>query len=63
MSYEVRTYKTQSDYDNYNGVTAIDGITSKHDALQEGRLWLTDHEVVKVQSDDREFIELLHATR
>lgn len=60
--YEVRAYKTQSDFDDCHATSVIDGITRKRDALREGRAWLTDHAVVKAQSDDREFIEILTTT-
>lgn len=60
--YEVRAYKTQSDFDDCRATNVIDGITSKRDALREGKAWLKDHSIVKVQSDDREFIQVLTAT-
>lgn len=59
MTYEVRAYKTQKDYDEYHAGTIIEGITRKRDALREAKKWLSDHEVVKVQSYDCEFIEVL----
>lgn len=60
--YEVRAYKTQSDFNDCRAANVIDGIIRKRDALREGKMWLSDHAVVKVQSDDREFIEILTTT-
>ena len=57
--YEIRIYTTQSDYDNRRPVHILEGLETKEGALDEGRMWLSDHEIVKVQSDDREFIEVL----
>lgn len=57
--YEVRAYATQQDFDNVNATVILDGFSRKRDALNEGKLWLTDHKLVKVQSDDREYIEIL----
>lgn len=57
--YEIKAYKTQKDYDNLDAHVVIDGISRKREALREGKLWLSDHEIVKVQSYDREYIELL----
>jgi hypothetical protein len=63
MRYEVRAYKTRNDFDSFLPTVIIDDLYSEEDALHEGRLWLSDHEIVKVQSDDREFIQVMSATR
>jgi hypothetical protein len=57
--YEVRAYKTQEDYRNYTASVILDGLETEQGALDEGECWLSDHEVVKVQSSDREFIQVL----
>lgn len=59
MHYDVKIYKTQEDYDNYNRTHYIDGFTSAKGAIREGKLWLVDHEVVVVLSSDDEFIQVL----
>lgn len=51
MAYEVRIYKTQADYDNRQPTQILDGLVTQDGALEEGRMWLSDHEVVKVQSE------------
>jgi hypothetical protein len=62
MTYDVSAYKTKRDYDSYVSHVVIDGITNKKDALREGRFWQHDHEVVKVQSSDREYIAIFDKT-
>ena len=59
MDYEVRAYKTRTNYDERRAAVILDGLVTQDGALDEGRMWLSDHEVVKVQSDDGEFIQVL----
>lgn len=58
LTYDVHIYGTQEDYDNRRPTKVIDGFTTKQHAMDEGQLWLTDHKIVKIQSADREFIEI-----
>ena len=60
-TYEVRVYKDEASYLNstVNEIALIDGITNKRNALKEGKLWLDEFPIVKVQSSDRAFIEVL----
>ena len=60
-TYEVRVYKDEATYLNSSAgeIPLIDGITNKRDALKEGKLWLEEFPIVKVQSSNREFIEVL----
>lgn len=57
--YEIRIYATRQDFYNYNATSILDGLQAWRGALKEARRWLSDNEVVKVQSDDREFIQVL----
>ena len=61
ITYEIVVYDTEVDYFNRNGIIADEGITDKELALKTGKELLEWYEVVKVQSNDREFIELLTA--
>lgn len=61
ITYEIVVYDTKVDYFNRNGVIADEGIMDKESALKTGKELLEWYEVVKVQSNDREFIELLTA--
>ena len=59
VTYDVYGYSTSSDWDGRNFTILDDGITSKSEALNIGRDFLDEYVVVKVQSSDREEIELL----
>ncbi len=58
ITYEIVVYETKVDYFNRQGVIADDGIENKSEALKTGKELTEWYEVVKVQSNDREFIEL-----
>jgi len=59
-TYEVICYSDSDDFEFSRGkIPIIDGITNKRVARKEGRLWLAEFPIVKVQSSDREFIEIL----
>lgn len=58
--YDISVYETQQDYDEYNGEIVFDNISTKRDAMRIGKNELSKgYAIVKVQSDDREYIELL----
>lgn len=59
MTYEVQGYKSQEDYDKYIYDQIDRDLINKKDALKIGKEFLKDYPIVKVQSSDREFIELL----
>jgi hypothetical protein len=61
ITFDVHAYKTERDYLRCQPTTIIDGIVGCDDANKEARKWLSDHAVVKVQSSDRETIEVLRA--
>ncbi len=58
-TYEVIGYKTQADFDNRVQGMSEEGITVKREALKLGKRYLNEYVVVKVQSNDREFIKVL----
>ena len=60
-TYEVLVYDSEDDFNRSPLATIpqIDGMTRKREALREGRLWLAEFPIVKVQSSDREFIQVL----
>lgn len=58
ITYEIVVYETKVDYFNRQGVIADEGIKNKSEALKTGKELTEWYEVVKVQSNDREFIEL-----
>lgn len=60
MFYEILVYESEDDFAfNRSRLPQIDGIARKRDALREGKLWLAEFPIVKVQSSDREFISIL----
>lgn len=48
-----------NDYINHNPIILDEGLENKTEALSIGTDFLKSHVLVKVQSDDREFIEIL----
>ncbi len=60
MTYDVYGYKTQEDFDNRDYVVVDEGLTRRKDAMKIGKDSLNEYAVIKVQSDDREFIEILN---
>lgn len=58
-TYEVIGYANQRDYDNRIRGASEQGITVKREAMKLGRRFLNEYHVVKVQSNDREFIAIL----
>lgn len=58
-TYEILVYQTSSDYEGRNFNEAETGITNKKTAIKIGKSYLDDNYQVKVQSNDREFIQLL----
>lgn len=59
MYYNVKIYDSLENYDNYKIDHYFSGFYSMKDAIEEGKLWLPDHEVVVVLSSDDEEIEVL----
>ncbi|RWC99429.1 MAG: hypothetical protein EOS58_32395 [Mesorhizobium sp.] len=60
-TYEVLIYESEEDFNRSQLATLpqIEGMTRKREAMREGRLWLAEAPIVKVQSSDREFIQIL----
>ncbi len=60
-TYEVLIYNDEDDFNRSPLATIpqIEGMTRKREAMREGRLWLAEAPIVKVQSSDREFIQIL----
>jgi hypothetical protein len=59
MLYEVRGYASQDAFDAVKFTIIEDGLHRRTDALRLGHMNLDTFPIVKVQSDDREFIEIL----
>lgn len=59
MTYDIHAYNTQADFDAVRFVLMAFDLPRKHEALKLGRDYLAEFPIVKVQSDDREFIEIL----
>lgn len=59
MTYEIHCYNSQKDFDEVRFVRMAYDLTRKPEAMRLGRRYLSDFPIVKVQSDDREFIEIL----
>lgn len=62
ITYKVYGYKTQNDFENRNFKIVEEGLNKK-DAMQLAKDALKEYAVVKVQSYDREFIEILGDNR
>jgi len=59
ITYDITVYETKQDYDEFNGDVIFDGITRKRDALRIGKdEFNKGYSIVKVQSNDREYIKL-----
>lgn len=58
-SYEVICYKSQTDFDNRIQEKSESGITVKREALRLGKKFLKEFPIVKIQSNDREHINLM----
>lgn len=59
MKYEVLGYETKEDYEKRKYVVIDEYCSSKKKALKTGNDSLAKYEIVKVQSEDREWIEIL----
>jgi len=62
LTYEIRGYRTQEDFDNIRFEMIEEGLINKEDALWIGKECLAQYEIVKVQSMDlqtEDFIEIL----
>jgi len=59
MTYEVIGYADEAAFNAVQFVEIDDGLLNKREALNLGRSALVEFPIVKVQSDDREFIEIL----
>jgi len=58
-TYEVRGYSSQERFDNVDGTCLEYNMTRKREAMKSGKNMLKIYPIVKVQSSDREFIEIL----
>lgn len=61
MTYEILGYKTKEDFENFNFIPLEDGITSEFEAVTLAEEWYENepYAVIKIQSEDREFIKIL----
>jgi hypothetical protein len=59
MDYEVKGYESEAAFDAVQFQIVDDGIRYRQAALRVGREALKEFPIVKVQSGDREFIEIL----
>ena len=59
ITYEVLGYFSQYDFDERNFIIIEEFIPTKKEALEIGEESLELYEIVKVQSNDREEIEIL----
>jgi len=63
LTYEIRGYKTQSDFDNCRFVMIDEGIIEKDTALKIGKACLEKYQIVKIQSMNLEigdYIKILN---
>ena len=60
-TYEILGYKTKEDFTNRNFTTLDSGITRKREAVNTAKELYNNepYAIMKVQSSDREFIEIL----
>ena len=58
-TYEIYGYMTSSDFEGRNFTVLDEGIEDKDEAMKLGEEYLEEYYKVKVQSTDREVIEIL----
>ena len=59
VTYEIRGYRSQEDFDNGDYGFLEEGYINLHDVFKDAGLCLITHPIVKVQSEDREEIHIL----
>jgi len=58
-TYEILGYKSQKDFDNFTSTLLDEGLMNITDAMKNAKDFLIHYPIVKVQSYDREYIEIL----
>jgi hypothetical protein len=59
VTYEIQGYISESAFEQYLPLPLESGYLRKETALRDGKKFLEMYPIVKVQSSDREFIEVL----
>lgn len=59
ITYEIIGYKTKADFEQCTGIVLDDGLLNKEDARNIGKDYLSEYKIIKVQSNDREEIDIL----
>ena len=61
-TYEVKAYNSPRQFEKREWVGEVSGFTRKREVMKHAKLMNKHHPIVKVQSSDREFIEILGNT-